>query len=273
MNALRFKLIASVLALCAAASLPSRAQDPERLSEEQMREFLLKANVVKYRQVGKGVTGISRLTLNDGQITHDAAFQSIDEEKPKMQLSGGGSELNFRDSYKFNIAAFELAKMLGLGDMMPVTVERKWRGDVGALSWWLPSKFDEEQREKENLKPPQYLAWTRQLNKMYVFAALVYDTDRNKGNVLYSEDWHVWMIDFTRAFRLHPDLQYLKILDQCDRQLWEKLRSLTAEEVTEKNKTWLKKDEIKALMARRDKLVAHFEKLIAEKGERAVIYN
>jgi hypothetical protein len=49
-----------------------------------------------------------------------------------------GTELNFVDSYKFNIAAYQLAELLGLNDMLPVYVERKWHGDTGSLSWWLP---------------------------------------------------------------------------------------------------------------------------------------
>ena len=49
--------------------------------------------------------------------------------KPTMQLASG-TELNFVDSYKYNIAAYQLAELLGLDDMVPVYVERKWKGDT-----------------------------------------------------------------------------------------------------------------------------------------------
>jgi len=92
------------------STLSFPAQDAEKLDEEQMRNFLLNAKVLAGKQVSKGITGIHRLTLSDGKITHDASFQAIDEYKASMQLDTR-TGLNFRDSYKYNIAAFELAKM------------------------------------------------------------------------------------------------------------------------------------------------------------------
>ena len=61
-------------------------------------------------------------------------------------------------------------------------------------------------------------------------------------------------------------------LTHCDRQLFEKLKALNQDELTEKTKHYLNKDEVKALMVRRDKIVEQFQKLIAEKGENEVLY-
>jgi len=247
------------------------ASDEPNLTQEQIQEFLKTAKVVKFRQIGKGITSPWRLTLSDGKLTHDAAFQSVDERKPVMRLSGR-TEIGFRDSYEFNIAAFELAKVVGLGDMIPVTVQRSWNGQTGALSWWVSWKWDEEMRRKENLEPPDRNAWNKQLNRMYVFSQLVYDTDRNQGNVLITEDWKLWMIDFTRAFRIQHELENPKQLGMCDRQLLEKLRRLNEAEVLEKTKPHLTESQVKAVMARRDRIVQCFEKLIAEEGENAILY-
>ena len=107
---------------------------------------------------------------------------------------------------------------------------------------------------------------------MRVFAQLVYDTDRNLGNVLITEDWKLWMIDFTRAFRVFDDLENPKNLVRCDRQLLEKLKLLDAAVVEQKTKGHLTKGEVQALMARRDKILARFQKLIAQKGESEVLY-
>ncbi len=266
----RTVLSLTVLLLAAASFLV--ATDEPNLTKEQIREFLLTAQVVKSKQTSKGVTSPWRLTLSDGKLTHDAAFQAVDESKTMMQLASGGAEINFVDSYRYDLAAYELAELLGLDDMMPVTVERKWNGQKGALSWWLPWKWDEGMRIKQKLRPPDPESWNKQMHKMWVFAQLVYDTDRNMGNILISEDWKIWMIDFTRAFRLHSDLQDPKILVQCDRQLLEKLKQLDANVVAQKTRGHLNKWEIKALMARRDKIVAHFQKLIAQKGESAILY-
>jgi hypothetical protein len=92
------------------------------------------------------------------------------------------------------------------------------------------------------------------------------------GNVLISEDWHLWMIDFSRAFRLNKTLLNAKNLEKCDRQLLERLRRLDAKEVTAKAGAYLTRGEIEALMARRDQVVAVFETLIKEKGEDAILY-
>lgn len=265
-----FRSTALIVALILAT--PSNVRLQEKPTEEQMREFLLKAKVVGSRRIGKGKTSPYRLTLDNGTMAHDAAFQSIDEYKPSIKFENGNTEMNFRDSYKYSIAAFELAKLLGLGDMMPVTVERKWRGKPGALSWWLPVKMDEGQRISKGLHPPDREAWNRQMHKMRVFSQLVYDTDRNLGNVLISEDWHIWMIDFTRAFRLYHTLQNPKNLERCDRRLFERLQQLDAGELKEKTAGFLTDLEIEGVMARRDKIIAHFVELAKEKGDSAVFY-
>jgi hypothetical protein len=268
----RSRLITFAVALCIACAFPSAAQEPQ-LSEQQMRDFLLTAKVVSSKVVSKGITGVHRLTLSDGKITHDASFQSIDEAKLRETFNDGRTEMNFRDSYKYNLAAYELAKLLGLGDMMPVTVERRWSGQTGSLSWWLPAKMDEEKRLKNKIEPPDSEAWNRQMYKMRVFSQLVYDMDRNPGNVLISEDWHLWMIDFTRAFRRYTDLENAKNLVKCERQLLERLRKLDAAEFEGKTRNWLNKEEVKAVMARRNKIVTLFEALIAKLGEKEVLYD
>jgi hypothetical protein len=258
--------------LCLAAACSAIVAEEPNLTEDQTREFLLKAKVVESHQTRKGVTSPWRLTLSDGTLTHDAAFQSIDQQKPIMEMADGTRVIGFRDSYHFNIAAFELAKLLGLSDMIPVTVERRWRGNDGSLTWWLPAKFDEQERLKRKLEPPDVNAWNKQLNRMWVFSQLVYDTDRNRTNMLISEDWKLWMIDFSRAFRLEHKVENPARLTMCDRQLWEKLRQLDEAQVLEKTKPHLSKAEVKAVMARRDLIVALFEKRIAEKGENAALY-
>ena len=85
-------------------------------------------------------------------LTHDASFQAIDEHKTNVTLASGTVEMNFVDSYKYNIAAYELAVLIGLDDMLPVYVQRSWQGNPGSLSWWLPVKMDEEERIKQKHK-------------------------------------------------------------------------------------------------------------------------
>jgi hypothetical protein len=260
------------LALIALLVVSPVAASGQNLSKEQMRDFLTRANVQSSRQTEKGITHPWRLTLSDGTVTHDGSFQAVDEHKGKQEFANGQVETNFVDSYKYNLAAYALAELLGIDNMMPVYVERKWMGMPGSLSWWLPVKMDEGERLKRKIGVPDPQAWNKQMYKIRVFDQLVYDTDANLTNVLIGEDWQVYRVDFTRAFRVFKDIKDPKDLVQCDRNLFAKLQALDAKEVTLKTKNYLTTSEVQAVMARRDKIVTIIQKLIREKGEGSVLY-
>jgi hypothetical protein len=261
-----------IVLACIVIPLAAHAADDASLTKDQIKQFLQTAEVVKSKPSSKGVTHPWRLTLSDGTITHDASFQAVDEHQSEMKLQSGKVELSFVDTYKYNIAAYQIAELVGLDDILPVYVERKWKGQTGSLSWWLPVKMDDADRVEKKIEPPDSDKWNKQMYRIRVFDELIYDTDPNLTNVLIGEDWTVWRIDFTRAFRTSKDLRVPKDLVKCDRQLFEKLKALKADELAEKTKPYLTKPEVKGVMARRDKIVAAFQALIAEKGEREVLY-
>jgi hypothetical protein len=249
------------------------AADEPTLSKEQITQFLLTAKVVASTPWrGKGITHTWRLTLSDGTVTHDASFQPIDEHRTETTFANLRRELNFVDSYKYNIAAYQVAELLGMDDMLPVYVERKWKGDSGSLSWWLPLQMDEQDRLKRKIQAPDPDAWNNQMYKIRVFDELVYDTDPNLTNVQIGIDWKIYRVDFSRAFRQDKNLENSKNLVRCDRKLFAKLKALDGNELQQKTKGYLNKGEAQAVMARRDKIVDYFQKLIAEKGENEVLY-
>jgi hypothetical protein len=96
--------------------------DEQNLSKEQIQHFLLTAQVVNIRHSSKGITDTLRLRLSDGSVTRDASFQ---EHKTEMTLADWRRELLFVDSYRYNYAAYRLAELLGLDDMLAVYVERR----------------------------------------------------------------------------------------------------------------------------------------------------
>ncbi len=244
------------LALAWPESVP--AQD---LTREQREEFLRTAEVVKTQRASKGITGVLRATLKsrDGSLTHDAAIQCIDERKSQFQTNRG-TELNFRDSYKFNIAAYKLGLMLGL-DMIPPHVERSYSGSSGCFSWWVDNVLmDEGERLKKKVAPPDQNEFNAQYSIVQVFDQLIYNTDRNVGNLLITKDWMLWMIDHGRAFRMHHDLPNPKILKMCERRLLAKMRELTEPALKAELGSYLTGMEIQAVLKRRDKIVAHFDK-------------
>lgn len=250
-------------------AVPATATAPSR---EDIAKFLSTAKVVGHHDIEKGVTHPVRLTLSDGTMTHDAAFTLVDEHKEVMQLDGGRTELNFVDSYKYTLAAYGIAQILALDDMMPVTVPFQWDQHKGALSWWLDVKMDEGERMKKKLEAPDENEWGAQVYRMRVFAALIGDTDRNAGNILIGPDWKLWMIDFTRAFRTWKNLEKPEQLVRCDKRLLGRLRILTAEGIAKATNNLLTTPEINGVLSRRDAIVKRFDELIAQKGVGKVLY-
>ena len=278
--------LALVAALGCVPSTPSFAQTPAAPAVSAVAtavpdidaqlSFLRTAKVVSRRPIGKGVTGALRVTLSDGTRTHDAAFQAVAKESFGADVPRNlrrPDEMLFVDHYRYNIAAWRLAQLLGLAYMMPATVERVI-GSPGALSWWVDDVLmDEEERQRSQANPPSgAIGLSQQYGRMRVFAELVRDTDRNKGNVVFTKSWQLVMLDFTRAFRLGKPLMTPSAISACDRHLLEGLRALSERALTEAVQDHLTGREIDAVMARRDLLVGHFDRLIAQRGEAAVLY-
>jgi len=238
-------------------SLP--AQSTTALSLDQKEEFLRVAAVKEVRGSKKGVTGTRRATLSDGTTTHDASIQSIDEEHARFETPRG-TEMNFRDFYGFNMAAYRLGRLLGLDSMIPPSVERKFEGKSAAWTWWIENvQMDEGERLKRKAEVPDKDRWSRQYLIMRVFDQLIYNVDRNATNYLYDKNWNLWMIDHTRAFRTHTQVMDKKALDRCDRQLLSHLKQLQPADVKRELGPWLRPLELKGLLARRDAIVAYFD--------------
>jgi hypothetical protein len=244
---------------------------PSRLGRAEMEEFLLNAKVLARKNLSTGITNSQRATLDDGKLKHDVHIQTVDISKPSFETVRG-TELNFRDCYKYNIAAYELDKLLDL-NMVPVSVERKV-GNTAAVTWWVDDVLMTElDRKKKKSEPPDLNSWNQQMYVCRVFDQLIYNTDRNLGNLVITKDWKVWMIDHTRAFRTMKSLAGPQNLVQCDRKLLAKLRELNKEVLTKGLSRYLNSLEIEGLLARRDKIVNFFDDQIAKKGETAVLFD
>lgn len=253
MNAPFIKLAA--IAFLAFAPIGLHAGDD--LTWEQKEQFLLKAKPVGGPKASKdGVTGTSRITLTDGTIKHDVSLQTIDDVRPGLYLG----ELNFKDTYKFNIAAWRLARMLGIGDMVPPSVKRSFDSKDASYTWWIDDvMFNETDRQSKKVQSPNQTAWNEEYAIVNVFDQLIYNVDRNKTNLLIDKQWQIWMIDHSRAFRVQKALKDATILTQIDRGLLAKMKTLEKDAVKKELGAFLSGAEIDGLMARRDLLVKFFE--------------
>ncbi len=261
-------------ALPRAADAAARPAATAALGDAEVEAFLLEGRVVKTRPAGGGgITGARRATLEHGGARHDALVQTIDEEKPFVDL-GRGREIDFRDSYRNNAAAYKLDRLLGLG-MIPVTVVRRYEGKKAGFTWWVDDVLmDERDRMRKKLDAPDIPAWNRQMWVVRVFDQLIYNTDRNLGNLLIDKTWRLWMIDHTRAFKIFEEPKSPDNLSKrCARGLLEALRRLEHDQVAEAMRDLLSPSQVKGLLTRRDWIVAYYDKKIAELGEAAVLYD
>jgi hypothetical protein len=229
------------------------------MPDVDIERFLLEARIVKTRSAGKGITGSIRATLTDGTITHDAQIQTIDEAKREFR-SMEGVEFNFRDSWTFNVAAYRIDRMLDLR-FVPVSIERRWRSTSGAFTWWVDDvQMDEGDRLKKGLTSPDPRGWNEEMQLVRLFDQLIYNIDRNVGNLLITTDWSIWAIDHTRAFRTHDTLKMPANVARCDRKIFERLKRLNSADLRRQLSPYLNSFEINTMLKRRDAIVALIEK-------------
>jgi hypothetical protein len=264
-------LAVSLLAL--ACPLVNRAAmtNDQSLTCAEMEEFLHLGRIGAQKNIPKGVTLPLRATLEYKGMKHDAAIQTIDVSKASYQTTYA-TELNFRDSWKYNVAGYELAKILEL-NMVPPYVERSVSGHAASLSWWANDAMMELDRKQHKLAVQDLEAWNRQMYAVRVWHELIYDTDPNLTNLLVTKDWQLWIIDFTRAFRLYKELRDPKDLVQCDRKLLANLRTVDRNILRDKLSRWLTKAEIDGLVTRARIIVSFFDKEVTAKSEREVLYD
>jgi len=79
-------------------------------------------------------------------------------------------------------------------------------------------------------------------------------------------------VDFTRSFRRERRLMdAAELAGRIDRRFLEGMRSLTYESLAENVSPFLTKTEMRALLDRRDRIVAYYDHQIAEHGEAFVV--
>jgi hypothetical protein len=255
---LAFSLTSFVLvAGPALAQAPATADAPasskiwlERRAE--FEEYLKTAEVVGMEEIKVGVTKPRKASLAPGGLVDAIAWKVVPP----------GRSTGYWESYKSEIAAYELDKMLGL-DMVPPTVEKRVKGDLGAAVMWCSPVKSFKDMGGVPTPPGRYIAgWTRQLSRAKMFDNLIGNLDPNLGNWLVDPAWNLILIDHTRAFTSDKGMVHKK-MDYIDGALWKKLEALTMEELEAKIGAWVGKGELRAMLQRRDAMVASYAKQAA----------
>ena len=206
--------------------------DLDRIRRRRSSNLLVDGKVLKMEDVPIGVTKPQRATLEGTAMRF--AWKPL---RP-------GYSKGFMESYKAEIAAYKLDRMLDM-HMVPPIVERKIDGQTGAAVYWV-----ENVKGWSVEKPPQgpEPTWSLQLTRMKMFDLLIANIDRNQGNLIYDADWHLFLIDHSRAFIDKKDLKSIAPLGRVDRKLWEKMQALTIEDLDRGLEKWVGDKEKKALL-------------------------
>jgi hypothetical protein len=235
-------------------------------------EFLRTAPIVSSKLMDRGVAGNIKLVLERDDIRIRAVLRVIEREE-KQDTGSPRIDLKIRDSQIFEVAAYKLDRLLGIG-RIPPTVERTYQGKPGSVQIWMEGVTPEDILLAEGrLIPPDKESWWRQKKVMWVFDALIANTDRNQGNLLIDDDWNLWLIDHTRGFREISTLLNIQDLKNCERLLWDALLTVDRDAMAKLMEPYLTKREISKLLLRHKKLIGHFQKRIKKKGEARVLYD
>jgi hypothetical protein len=262
------------LMLAVQATAAAAPQSPTPLIGDEIENALRTADVVTVESFEtKGITRPQKVTLSDGSRRLEALFKTVDVVHDKVRLTTGRTVFRLRDSYRNEIAAYELSKLLGL-DFVPATVERKIHGKTGSLTVWVHDAMTEWQRAKvKMLPPPDTHAWNEQMHVVRLFMQLTWDTDYNNvSNLLIDPQWKIWKIDSSRAFLADKKLRREGTLTRFSRRVLASLEGLTREQLDEHLGPWLQHNQLNALWARRDRILKLAEKRIAERGEDEVLF-
>ncbi len=240
-------------------------------TDAELLDFLRTAEPISEKNLSGGINFPLEVVLEKNGVRAHAVFRDVNEDKSQATFGGGRNEVGFKDSYIYEPAAYEMGLMLGMNNVPPATL-RKLHSRTGSIQIFIEHSMTEKKQVDEHIAPPDDQEWKKQVQMMNVFDALVYNTDRNRGNILITPDWRLWMIDHTRAFRQLSTLQNADSIKQCERGVYEKLKALDEKEVRERLKPYLSSFEIGALLDRRKLLVERIDKLVAENGEDKVLY-
>ena len=247
------------LALTQAPTPPPQTADAAPSSKvwagrhAEFENFLRTAPFKKFEDVPIGVTRPRRGYFAPGGLAASAAWKVLPPGRPN----------GYWESYKSEIAAYELDKLLGM-DMVPPVVEKRWDGERGAAVLWIEGVRSWKSVEHE-AKPPK---WNREAVRMKMFDNLIGNIDRNAGNLLVDAAWNLYLIDHSRAFvtetRLRSEMQ------RIDQPIWERMAALDERTLSDALGDWVERGAIKAMLKRRELMQKAIDAMLKRTSEAAV---
>jgi hypothetical protein len=278
MEKMKKGLIILVLCGLAAAEAPrllAQFTAEELAQQAQWEDFLKTAQITGQKQLTgeEAVTNPWVLTLKKGDLTHRALWKNAE-----------GRQKGYIEGWQWEIAAYRLDRFLGL-NMVPPTVERRFQENRGSCQYWIDDCITLKEKEEKKIKTPSYKVFpmNRSIYLQRFWDNLIANEDRHQNQILLTKDWRMILIDHSRTFRTskkftekliytekHPEGP--KLMSELPRALVEKIKALTPESIKAAVGEYLTDEEIKAVLIRRDLILAEIDKLIKKNGEDQVLY-
>lgn len=274
--------LGAALALLATFAAPGIAAETHRwtgaddaplpfATDEEILGFLAQAPIVESKVLTSGTTRPLKLTLERDGVKAHAVFRTVDIDRRLPGHKGPAANASLRDRYVYEVAAYQLARLLGLGSVPPATL-REVDGERGSIQLWVEHATPEAERLAARRVPADPAGLARQKSgTMEPFDALIHNFDRNHGNMLVDETGRLWLIDHTRSFRAVLELPEPDKPTVIERRLFEAIRGLDLDALTARLRPYLSPPEIDAVWRRRKTLLDGFERRIAAEGEGPVL--
>jgi glyoxylase-like metal-dependent hydrolase (beta-lactamase superfamily II) len=228
----------------------------------EFEEALRTAEIERTTELEVGVLGHLRAYFKPGGLAAGAVIRRIQP----------GRRDGFFESYKSELAAYKLDRMLNL-DMVPPTVERRYENQQASVQLFVENAVMLGDVQKKGLKDPNPARWNQNLHRAQVFDNLTGNIDPNQGNWLFDPVWNFFKVDCTRCFtdtmKMPHDVK--KVIRKIDRPFFERLKALDPDAVRKEIGDLLTFNRaLPALFRRRDSIVKDFEDLAKQNGEAQV---
>jgi hypothetical protein len=233
------------------------------ITRREMEQYLATAAIADIsKPEALGRTAPWRITLEQAGVSRKAIFKYINRPRPEP----------LADSYRYELAAYELSNYLKLGFVPPV-VERKIDDLAGSLQVFVDHSISEQERKERDIRPTDAAAFGQAMDNLRVFENLVYDSCENVQDILLDQKtWKVYRVDFSQAFAPKNATLADCEISRCSKGLYQRLLAWDQEKVRTFLAPYLNEEEIHALNARKDAIISTIKRLIGTRGADTVIF-
>ena len=268
-----FQGIVFVICIVLASSVYAQFTPEELAQRPRLEEFLRTADIIRSKDIGEGVTKPLKLDMKKGDEEHSGCWKN-----PKGMREG------FLEGWQYEIAAYEMDKLLGL-NMIPPTVEREFEGKRGSLQYWITSEMNDLERIELGIRIPEenLEIWNKQKYLTRAFDCLIANEDRTQQNIRYKKGWRTILIDHSRSFRSSDKfkkqlvfgkngLLAQKLFRILPKVFVEKVKAMNFADIKHAVGPYLTDEEIEAVLMRKKLLLDEIEEMVKEKGVAKVLY-